>query len=147
VEPASSADRGAEVGIDRELAVAFVERYRTCWEVWDLEAFLALFSEDAVYFEHPVDETLVGREELSRYFLKEEREGGVATVRMGNPMVDHDQLFAEFWVTMNRAEKEKATLFGCFVARLDPETGDCTFYRQYWHEFAGHAEPFGGWGS
>jgi hypothetical protein len=135
------------MGIDRELAVAFVERYRACWEAWDLKAFLDLFTCDAVYFEHPVDETLVGSEELRRYFLKEEAEGGAATVLMGNPMVDRDQLFAEFWVTMTRDEAERATLSGCFVARLDRDTGRCTFYRQYWHEFAGHAEPFDGWGT
>lgn len=132
--------------ISRQQAAAFVERYRASWEAWDLAAFLGLFSEGAIYFEHPVDETLVGSAQLERYFLKEEAEGGEATVRMGDPMVDRDQLFAEFWVTMTRDEGGQATLSGCFVARLDPDTGSCTFYRQYWHEFPGHSEPFSGWG-
>ncbi|MFT3865184.1 MAG: nuclear transport factor 2 family protein [Solirubrobacterales bacterium] len=134
------------MSIDREQALDFLERYRTCWEAWDLEGFLGLFTEDAVYFEHPVDETLVGREELGRYFRREQREGGEATVRMGRPMVEGDQLVAEFWVTMIRGEQD-ATLSGCFFARLDPARGGCTFYRQYWHEFAGRIEPFDNWGT
>jgi hypothetical protein len=48
---------------------------------------------------------------------------------------------------MTRDQGERATLSGCCVALLDPEVGTCTFYRQYWHEFAGRADPFDGWGS
>ena len=67
------------MSIDREQALNFVERYRTCWEAWDLEGFLGLFTEDAVYFEHPVDETLVGRRELGRSAAGDVREEGIRT--------------------------------------------------------------------
>jgi SnoaL-like domain len=131
--------------LDREMAAAWVERYRQVWEAWDAAGFADLFSEDAVYFEHPVDETVIGRSQLERYLRKERDEEGQASVRMGVPMVDGDQIVGEFWVAMTDDDRE-ATLSGCFVARLDPSSGRCTHYRQYWFELDGHPEPFDGWG-
>jgi hypothetical protein len=43
---------------------------------------------------------------------------------MGDPIVEGDQVVAEFWATMTHAE-QKRMLIGCFIARLDP-------IRQYW---------------
>ena len=110
------------MALDRDTATDWIERYRLVWETWDAAGFADLFSPDAVYFEHPIDETLYGRTELERYLRKEQLEEGEASVRMGVPMVDGDQLFGEFWVAMTNAGEE-ATLSGCFVARLDPADG------------------------
>jgi hypothetical protein len=132
---------------DREQANAFVEGYGRTWEAWDLEGFVDLFSDDVVYVEHPVDETVVGRAEMELYIRKEQFEQGAARVRMGTPIVDGDQVVGEFWAAMsNRADEPEGTLAGCFIARIDPATGLCTHFRQYWFEFAGHASPFPGWG-
>jgi hypothetical protein len=134
------------MGIDREQAEAFVEAYGRTWESWDLDGFVGLFSDDVVYVEHPVDETVVGREEMERYIRKEQGEQGSARVRMGTPIVEGNQVVGEFWAAMsNRAEAE-GTLAGCFIARIDADTGLCIRFRQYWFEFEGHSAPFPGWG-
>jgi len=66
---------------------------------------------------------------------------------MGRPIVEGNQVVAEFWTTMSNREGEReGTLMGCFIARLDPANGRCTHFRQYWFEVEGHVSPFKGWG-
>lgn len=135
------------MSLDRERATAFVEGYGRTWESWNLAGFVELFSDDVVYVEHPTEETVVGRAEMERYIRKEQTEQGTASVYMGKPIVEGDQVAAEFWATMsNREGEEKGTLMGCFIARLDPADGRCTHFRQYWFEVEGHVGPFDGWG-
>ncbi|MGO9583413.1 MAG: nuclear transport factor 2 family protein [Acidimicrobiales bacterium] len=133
------------MSLERDRATAFVQCHGQTWENWDLAGFVDLFSDDVVYVEHPTDETVVGREEMARYIRKEQDEQGLASVRMGKPMVDGDLVAAEFWATMTSGEEE-GTLAGCFMARLDPTSGRCTHFRQYWFELDGHVGPFNGWG-
>ncbi len=134
------------MSLDRAHGAAFVDGYGRTWQNWDYDGFVALFSDDAVYVEHPVDETVVGRDEIAQYIRREHEQEGVASVRMGEPKVDGDQVVAEFWTTMTNGDTEE-TLAGCFIARLDPENGLCTHFRQYWFEFPGHVAPFEQWGT
>jgi len=131
----------------REMATAFVEGYGLTWETWDYDGFIDLFSDDVVYVEHPVDETVIGRDAMGRYIRREHAEAGTVSVRMGKPIVEGNQVVAEFWTTMSNRESEPGgTLMGCFIAQLDPTTGQCTRFRQYWFEADGHLNPFNGWG-
>jgi SnoaL-like domain len=133
--------------VSREMATAFVEGYGRTWESWDFDGFVELFSDEVIYVEHPVDETVVGREAIGRYIRREQAEAGTVSVRMGRPIVEGHQVVAEFWTTMSNREGEpEGTLIGCFIAQLDPTTGRCTHFRQYWLEVEGHAESFSGWG-
>lgn len=135
------------MSVERETATAFVDGYGRAWESWDLAGFVELFGDDVVYVEHPTDETVVGKVEMERYIRKEQAEQGAASVRMGKPIVQGDQVVAEFWATMsNREGEEEGTLMGCFIAQLDTTSGRCTHFRQYWFEVEGHASPFNGWG-
>ena len=130
-----------------EQATAFVEGYRRTWESWDFDGFVDLFSDDVVYVEHPVDETVVGREALGRYIRREQAEAGTVSVRIGRPVVEGHRVVAEMWTTMSNREGElEGTLIGCFIAQLDQATGRCTHFRQYWIEVEGHVMPFDGWG-
>jgi ketosteroid isomerase-like protein len=135
------------MSVSDEQATAFVEGYGRTWQNWDSAGFVDLFSEDVVYVEHPVDETVVGRDEMMRYILKEHEEQGQARVRMGKPIVGGNRVVGEFWAAMtNREGEAPGTLTGCFIALLDPSSGKCTHFRQYWFEFDGHPDPFDGWG-
>jgi hypothetical protein len=88
---------------------------------------------------------VVGREDLRRYLEKEQAEQGEVLVRMGVPLVDADQVMAEFWV-MATAGGEEASIAGCIIARLDG-SGRCTEFREYWFDLEGHRPPFDGWGT
>lgn len=133
------------MSLDPGRATAFVEGYGETWERWDVEGFVALFSDEVVYVAHPTKETVVGTEALGRYLRKEEAEQGVVSVRMGKPVVEGDHVAAEFWVTAtNRGEE--ATIVGCLVAQLDPTDGRCTRFREYWFDIEGHASAYETWG-
>ncbi len=128
----------------RESASAFVSGYGRTWESWDVAGFVGLFSDDVVYVAHP-EETVVGSEALRRYVRKEEAAQGAVSVRMGTPMIAGEQVMAEFWVNATN-EGEQATIAGCLIARLEPEGGRCTHFREYWFDLAGHSGPYAGWG-
>src|SRR5277367_24452 len=89
-----------------QMATAFVEGYGRTWRSWDFDGFVDLFSDDVVYVEHPVDETVVGREAIGRYIRREQAEAGTVSVRIGRPIVEGSQVVAEFWTTMSNREGE-----------------------------------------
>ena len=127
----------------RERALAFAEAYGRTWQSWDVEGFVGLFDENVVYVAHPTEETVVGRNALTSYFLKEKEAQGSVTVRIGRPVVDGDRVAVEFWVLATK-DGEDASIAGCLNARLD-ETGRCTSFREYWFDLDGHAAPPVNW--
>jgi hypothetical protein len=131
-------------GTGREDAVAFVEGYGRAWEQWDVAGFLDLFSDEVVYVAHATQETVVGRTALATYLEKEAAEQGEVSVRMGSPVIDGDRVAAEFWVTATSGS-QRATIVGCFVARLSPQ-GRCEHFREYWFDVEGHTGAYEGWG-
>jgi ketosteroid isomerase-like protein len=133
------------MSVDRERATAFVDSYGQTWESWDIAGFVDLFSDEVVYVAHPTEETVVGREALRRYLRKEETEQGAVTVRMGKPIIEGDDLAAEFWVTATNRDEE-ATIAGCLIAQLDRTDGRCTHFREYWFDIEGHTSAYQGWG-
>ena len=94
------------MSLDRESATEFVASYGQTWESWDIAGFAELFSDDVVYVVHPTDETVVGREALKRYVIKEKAEQGSVSVRMGKPIVDGDHVAAEFWATTTKQDEQ-----------------------------------------
>lgn len=126
-------------------ARAFVVGYGRAWETWDREGFLALFDPEVVYVVHPTEETVVGLGALGDYFDKEAAAQGAVGVRMGEPVVEDDRVAAEFWVTSSGPDGE-ATIVGSLIARLDPWSGRCTHFREYWFELPKKVDPFPGWG-
>jgi uncharacterized protein (TIGR02246 family) len=132
------------LSLNRESAIAFVERYGQTWESWDIEGFVDLFSDDIVYVAHP-QETVEGRDALRRYLRKEEAEQGSVSARMGDAIVEGDHVVVEFWVTATN-QGEEASIAGCLIALLDESDGRCTHFREYWFDIEGHTSPFDGWG-
>ncbi len=133
------------MSIDRQTATAFVDGYGRAWENWDVEGFVALFSDDVVYVDHPTDNTVLGSEALRHYVEKERAEQGSVSVRMGSPILAGNHVVAEFWV-MRSSGEEEATLVGCFIAQLDPTHGRCHHFREYWFDTEGHTSAYEGWG-
>lgn len=119
----------------------FVRRYGETWETWDLDGFIALFSQDVTYVAHP-DEVVVGAPALRRYLEKEKKEQGSVQVRMGTPFFDGDRVAVEFWVVA----ADDASIAGCLIAHLD-EAGVCNRFREYWFDLDGARAPFEGWGA
>mgnify|MGYP000989606399 CR=1 FL=1 len=130
----------------RAAALAFVDGYGRAWEEWDVERFIGLFSEDVRYVVHPTEETVRGRDALREYTHAEHRAQGEVSVRMGTPVIARGHAAAEFWVRSRGSEGE-VTITGCFIARLEEASGECSEFREYWFETPGHTEPADAWGT
>jgi hypothetical protein len=64
----------------------------------------------------------VGRDQLLDYIRREHEAEGVASVRMGTPVVEGDQVVGEFWTTMSKPG-EIATLSVPLLARAITDAG------------------------
>jgi ketosteroid isomerase-like protein len=133
------------MSLDQERAAAFLDSYRRTWESWDVEGFAELFSDDAVYVDHPIEKIAVGRAAVADFLRNEATEQGVASVRLGRPIVDGNHVAVEYWVTRTNGDEE-ATLTGCLMAQLNPTDGRCTRIHEYWFDLEGHHSPYAGWG-
>jgi ketosteroid isomerase-like protein len=133
------------MSLDRAQVTAFIENYHRTWQTWDVDGFVELFSDDAVYVDHPIEKIAVGQEAVADFLRNEESEQGTATVRMGTPIIDGNRVAVEYWVTKTNGDEE-ATLTGCLMAQLDPTDGRCKRIHEYWFDIEGHPSPYAGWG-
>jgi ketosteroid isomerase-like protein len=116
-------------GLDRWLDV-----YGRAWERKDVDAFIACFTEDAVYHWGPWGEPLRGHDEIR-----------AATARAISQQEDihfgHEPLaitpdgsaIARWWVSIKlRGENTIEENEGIFLVTLDAE-GRCTEFREWWN--------------
>jgi ketosteroid isomerase-like protein len=126
-------------------ARAWLERYRRAWEEADVEGFVELFTEDAIYHSHPFREPHLGHDGIRAYVGGATGTQERVEVRFGEPIVEGIRAAAEWWATMEDAEDGEVTLPGCLILRFAAD-GRCEELREYWHLEQGRREPHSGWG-
>jgi uncharacterized protein (TIGR02246 family) len=132
------------MSLDRQQVSAFLERYRQTWEAWDVEGFTELFSDQAVYVDHPTDAIAIGKDAVADFLRSEGLQQGQVSVELGNPIIDGNRVAVEYWVTRTNGNV-KATLTGCLLAQLDAD-GRCARIHEYWFDIPGQPDRFAGWG-
>jgi nuclear transport factor 2 (NTF2) superfamily protein len=124
----------------------WIEGYRLAWENRDARAVSGLFTPDATYRSHILEDAHQGRAGVQTYWSSVTSTQGEVRVRMGRPFVDGNRVAVEFWTNM-KAEGEDVTLPGCLLLDFD-ENGLCRSLREYWHYIPGtQATPPEEWGS
>ena len=123
----------------------WLEAYRRAWEAADVEAAVALFTDDAVYRSHPFREPHVGREGIRRYWAGAMSGQANVSVAFGEPVAAGRHAAVEWWTRMHQ-QGEDVTLPGCLVLRFAAD-GRCEELREYWHIEPGLHEPPPGWGA
>ena len=127
-------------------ARAWIERYRRAWEEADVDGFVRLFTEDAIYHSHPFREPHVGHDGIRAYLGNATGTQEQVEVRFGEPIVEGNRAAAEWWATMDDSDDGgEVTLPGCLVLRFAAD-GRCEELREYWHLEQGRREPRSGWG-
>ena len=122
----------------------WVDEYGRAWREKDVEAAVALFTEDAEYRSSPFREPNVGSDGVRQYWTRATSSQEDLDVRMGRPIVAGDRAVVEWWTRM-RADGEEITLPGCLLLRFAPD-GRCAALREYWHVEPGRHAPHSGWG-
>lgn len=124
----------------------WVDAYAQAWRDRDPDAAAALFSEDGLYREHPLQEPHRGAKGVRAYWANVTSAQDRVDVRMGRPVESADgrRAAVEFWVRMLNDGAE-ATVVGILFLRF--AEGRCAELRETWvFEPADHA-PHDGWGS
>jgi limonene-1,2-epoxide hydrolase len=125
-------------------AQEWVEAYGRAWVERDVEAAVALFTEDGVYRSSPFREPHVGSDGVREYWTRATSTQEELDLRFGKPVAEGDKVAVEWWATM-RDEGAWITLPGCLLLRFAPD-GRCEELREYWHVEDGRREPPPGWG-
>jgi ketosteroid isomerase-like protein len=128
-------------------ADAAARRWRDTWQrAWpakDVQAIVALYSEEVPYRALAFRQPDIGPAGVRRYL---EREFGVEEeieCRFGEPVVGGNRAAVEWWASWVEDGKE-LTLAGATFLRFD-EDGLVVDHRDYWNEAPSREPPFSGW--
>ena len=125
----------------------WIDAYAQAWRDRDAEAAARLFTEDALYRDHPLQEAHRGTDGVRSYWANVTSTQDRVDVRMGRPVESADgrRAAVEFWVRMLNSGAE-VTLIGIMLLRFE-EDGRCEDLRETWlFEPVDHA-PHEGWGT
>ncbi|MER7837657.1 nuclear transport factor 2 family protein [Streptomyces sp. NPDC096040] len=126
----------------RAAAERFVRVWERGWAAHDVDALLALYSEDCVHRSTPFRAPHRGRDALAAYLRWSFEGEQVTDIRFSAPLVGPDGVaVAEFRVFCEESGTA-ATLAGCVFVRFDAR-GLAVESRDYWHTTEGHQEPYG----
>jgi ketosteroid isomerase-like protein len=125
----------------------WVDAYAAAWRERDPDAAAALFTEDSLYWDHPLREPNRGADGVRAYWANATSTQDRVDVRMGQPVESEDSSRAavEFWVRMLNGGAE-VTLVGILFLRF-AEDGRCSELRETWLVEAGDFPPHDGWGT
>jgi uncharacterized protein (TIGR02246 family) len=125
----------------------WADAYAKAWRDRDPEAAAALFTDDCLYRDHPLQEGHRGAEGVRSYWANVTSTQARVGVRMGTPVESSDgrRAAVEFWVRMLNGGAE-VTLIGILFLRFAGD-GRCRELRETWMFEPGDHAPHEGWGS
>ena len=123
----------------------WLERYRKAWVACDADAARTLFTEDAVYREHPFQKPFVGRDAIRQYWYTVTRGQSAIELTYGAPVVAGRRVAVEWWANLLK-DGNPITLAGEFLLTFD-DNGQCRELREYWIATEGRVTPPDGWGA
>jgi SnoaL-like protein len=123
------------------------DAYAQAWRDRDAEAAAALFTENCLYRDHPLQEGHRGTDGVRSYWSNVTSTQDRVDVRMGKPVESADGRRAaiEFWVRMLKGGAQ-VTLIGILFLRF-AEEGRCEELRETWLFEPGDYAPHEGWGT
>lgn len=128
--------------MDRKAAQEWLSRYVAAWKSYDPVEIGALFSEDALYHDHPFDPPVRGRGAIVASWLREDHrdqpgtyDGAYAPIVVeGDLVVSNGR--SRYFRPDGTVDKEYDNIF---LIRFDPE-GRCREFREWYMARRGQAE-------
>jgi uncharacterized protein (TIGR02246 family) len=123
----------------------WTDAYAQAWRDGDADAAAALFTEDCLYRDHPLQEAHRGADGVRSYWANVTSTQDQVDVRMGRPVDEGRRAAVEFWVRMLNSGAE-VTVIGILFLRF-AEDGRCEELRETWLFEPGDHAPHEGWGA
>jgi ketosteroid isomerase-like protein len=123
----------------------WLERYRKAWIACDADEAHTLFTEDAIYREHPFEKPFTGRDAIRQYWYTVTRGQSAIELTYGAPVVTGNRVAVEWWANLLKDGKP-ITLAGEFLLTFE-DGGRCRELREYWIATEGRITPPDGWGA
>jgi len=125
--------------LNRTHVASWLERYRRAWIDRNAADAGALFTEDAIYREHPFRTPFVGREAIQQYWATVTATQTDIELRYGPAIVSDRRVAVEWWVNLKNGGAP-ITLVGEFFL-IFTDGGQCRELREYWTLAEGRVEP------
>ena len=112
----------------------WLDAYGAAWRAGDSRAIVALFTEDASYFEDPFGEPLRGRDAIARYWTAGPGSSQSNVEVSFHPLAQVGLVGIARWQAsfVRRRSGRRVELDGCLVAEFaDPVR--CEVFREWWH--------------
>ena len=125
----------------------WVDAYAQAWRDRDADAAARLFTDDCLYWDHPLQDAHSGSDGVRSYWANVTSTQDRVDARMGRPVESSDgrRAAVEFWVRMLNGGAE-VTLIGILFL-LFADDGRCQELRETWLFEAGDHAPHDGWGA
>ena len=121
--------------LDKTSVTTWLQAYVQAWKSYDEKAIGELFSEDAIYSDHPYHEPILGREAIVEFWIKDRDPQGTYDGHYELILMEGDRA-----VTHGRSfyyEEDGKTLItefdNIFILRFD-EQGRCAEYSEWYME-------------
>jgi nuclear transport factor 2 (NTF2) superfamily protein len=128
-------------------AEAAARRWRDTWErAWparDVDAIVALYSDEVPYRALAFREADEGLAGVRRYLEREFGAEHEIECRFGEPVVGGSRAAVEWWASWTE-DGQDLTLAGATFLRFDAD-GLVVDHRDYWNEVPRREPPFSGW--
>ena len=113
---------------------SWLQKYGAAWEKGDPDSAMTLFASDALYYETPFDDPMIGREAIYKYW-REGAELDQEDIHFSYIIlaVEGNVGLAHWRAQFKRLSSEKhVTLDGIFKVEFNDE-GICEVFREWWH--------------
>ena len=127
----------------REAAERWARTWTTAWEAFDVEAIVALYSDDVIFSTEAFREPYRGRDGVRQYVSRVFDEEEDPRVWTAEPIVDGDRAAVSWWASL-REDSADTTLAGTSVLRFDA-AGLVVEQWDAWNAMEQRREPPTGW--
>jgi uncharacterized protein (TIGR02246 family) len=119
--------------VDYARAAELLDAYGAAWQAFDGDAWVALFTEDAVYVEHPFEPPLTGHNAIRAYLLDAARTQSEVEFTVERHWVSGDTVLAAWHASFVRtATGARVRIAGFMTLEIAPD-GRVSRFREWWH--------------
>ncbi|MEO6351384.1 MAG: nuclear transport factor 2 family protein [Candidatus Limnocylindrales bacterium] len=117
--------------MDRQAFQGWLDRYVDAWKTYEPQGIADLWSDNAEYRYHPLDEPVRGRDAIVANWLESKDDPGTYDAKYEVVAVDGDMHVAKGWSRYFENGQMSDEFWNVYLCRFDAD-GRCTEFTEYW---------------